>query len=234
MNRLLPLALLLLLCGCQPRPQAAADPLDRCLAYQDAMDGLRLPVQVDRVEWPGPPEACQPPVLTVTGTASAADLEKALGFRARIQVQGPPDLPPAPRQDQPAHLGALRAQVRVPPAAVTGRAASIAVELHNSGPLPLRGVWGLNTVEYELLTPRGEVVRFGPQGSGLLAGLSLDCPAAGLCTGGITFDLPLNRFNPALPLSPGRYALRVRLRDLEVDGQTVSATLPDVALTVIR
>lgn len=223
-------------CQLEPR-QTQAGSMARCLAYHDAITALRLPVQVDRVEWPGPPEECQPPELAFTGMANAAEIERALGFKTKIVVQGPPDLPAA-EQRQSAELGPLQVRVLPPEPALGGETVTVGIELRNRSTKAVSGLYAQGTATYLLLGPRGEVVRFGPQGVELLVGLGLSCAPNQVCKGGMALHLPLDHFNADLPLTPGLYTLRVRLNELSIEGAAknrfLSATLPDVPVRVTR
>ncbi len=59
-----------------------------------------------------------------------------------------------------------------------------------------------------------------------LGEMLLDCPARRTCP--LALEVPLDHFNPTLPLEPGRYVLRLRVFEVGFARQQWTDTLPDI------
>jgi hypothetical protein len=115
----------------------------------------------------------------------------------------------------------------------TGSVLKVRINLQNWTVFRRELGWGLGSVDYILLNERGETMRWNGDGLIPAVGILGTCTPLNRCTP-LSVNVPLDHFNPALPLEPGRYTLRLRVDDVGIGGgMKLAATLPDLPFQIV-
>lgn len=215
-----------------PRPVPLRPSEGACFALPkrvaDSLSQSGLPLDSRGVSFSQPD--CSDLSVTVAGLVTPAEVEKRLageGITAKVTVIPPPGLRPTPPTAGPL-------QLRLPQrlTAKTGGVLEVPLTVFNAGAAG-ELTWGEDAYDYELLDMAGRGVNYRGATMYILPAYLLNCAANSDCTlNRPLFTVPLNRVNPALPLPAGNYILRVKLSDLEWQGQKLDFGVFDLPVTV--
>jgi hypothetical protein len=223
-----------------PGPPPEVLRMQECYARQTetierAIRQIRLPVTLSywrlgavlnsQCELTGPVD------LEGDGTVRAEVVEHALlraGLEARVEL----NTAPYPQAQISTSIWPL--QIDVLPIGNQKIGSTLTARIHIQNLTFFRQVatWGGGVVHYVLFDQGGNIVRWDENRLIALVEYGCELPPMGICTR-LTGSVPLDRFNPDLPLEPGHYTLRFSLDRLGMRGRELSTTLPDLPFDIL-
>lgn len=217
--------------------RAESEPTTALYAWaRAALEAQNLPFELHTLGAGLPGELWVVSGLMGTGTVTRDELARAFEEAGiptdtrQWNIIGPPQFPPPERQ-----TGSLRAELLLPAEAHVGERLIIAVKLHNSTQQTLEVRWGDNELNAIIFNEAGDAVRWYTRFLRTFVMMDTQCLPLAMCRGGFpTLAVPLDRFNPRLPLPAGEYTVLVRLAGIKVPGtgERISITFPPRPLTI--
>lgn len=178
------------------------------------------------------------PYIVGVGSVTPQEVAEALKLAGieinlnRISVLGAPKLPPLLQPDSP-----VQAELSSAAFGRSGAPYQVAVKLTNTTPHVLEGIYGADAVNAVLEDRTGTAVFWATMGAVSAVGYLMSCPPLKACDRELKLNFDLNRFQPRLPLEPGKYTLKVLVTSLvlstEGNARSLSFQLPARTLTIL-